>query len=160
MVGETTSPTAGATLAGLVAGLLVGFLAGLLGGWLWLVVLKAVWLACRHDGWLSGRLAGYLAGWVFCLCSKRFVFGTGLGDNSVPWRLRLKETNPPTLRSRDIGVSKLVFHSFFPHFLSLDVFPSYSSLPFFLFSSSCYGVGPGGVWDIPPPPPGLPREYS
>ena len=52
-------------------------------------------------------------------------------------------------------MSKLVFPSVFPHFLSLDFFPSYSSLPFFLFSSSCYGVGPGGVWDIPLPPPGL-----
>ena len=50
---------------------------------------------------------------------------------------------------------KFVFPSFFPRFLSLDVFPSYSSLPFFLFSSSCYGVGPGGVWDIPLPPPGV-----
>ena len=62
---------------------------------------------------------------------------------------------PPTLRSRDIGVWRFVFPSFFPRFLSLDVFPSYSSLPFFLFSSSCYGVGPGGVWDIPSPPPWL-----
>ena len=54
---------------------------------------------------------------------------------------------PATLRSRDIGMSRLVFLSFFPHFLSLDFFPSYSSLPIFLFSSSCYGVGPGGGWD-------------
>ena len=62
---------------------------------------------------------------------------------------------PPTLRSRDIGVWKLVFPSVFPHFLSLDFFPSYSSLPIFLFSSSCYGVGPGGGWDqrnTPTPP--------
>ena len=51
---------------------------------------------------------------------------------------------------------KLVFPSVFTHFLSLDFFPSYSSLPFFLFSSSCYGVGPGGGWDkrnISEPPP-------
>ena len=51
---------------------------------------------------------------------------------------------PPTLRSRDIGVWKLVFPSVFLHFHSLGLFPSYSSLPVFLLPSGCYGVGPGG----------------
>ena len=86
---------------------------------------------------------------------RRINIGINMGIN-IPYKFLIVSyilvLYPPTLRSRDIGVWRFVFPSFFPRFLSLDVFPSYSSLPFFLFSSSCYGVGPGGVWDIPPPP--------